>query len=218
MQRDIVLLTLSAALGLMGLNSGAAPIDPFPNIGTGAKLVVQDHPKESEKPWYNCTNREIWDAAQQSWCQKVEGLKNAKYQIPGIGQVQLKNGTYTNPAESLRVVLIDKPGAIAFGDLNNDGKEDATVLLGVSSGGSEALTYLSVVVSKADNLSSVASIPLGDRIKVQAIAIHANHIKVDLVQPGASAPYCCPTQTATQFYRMHEDKLSPLLKPYVKNS
>ncbi|MGA7936467.1 MAG: hypothetical protein WCA35_23135 [Kovacikia sp.] len=150
MQRDIALLTLTASLGLMGLRSDSVPIGPLSTLETGVNLVHQIHPKESPKPWYNCTTQEAWEPGKGSWCQKVNRLKNTQYRIPQVGLVQLKNGTYTNLARNLRVFLVEQPGTIVFSDSNKDGKEEATVLIGVKSGDSETLIHLSVPVSQTE--------------------------------------------------------------------
>jgi len=221
MQREIALLTLSAALGLMGLNSGDTPIEPLPSLGGGVTLVSQNAPKEPVKPWYNCKTREVWTLEKQTWCQKVYRLKNARYEIPAVGVVQLKNGVYVNLAQNRRIVLIDRPGAIAFGDLNNDGKEDAAVLLAVRPDASDGSIFLSAVLnstflSQGNSAKNPTSALLGDHVKVRTIAIEDTHVKVEALKGGAQDPRCCPTQAVTQFYALQGERLSLLAKPTAR--
>ncbi len=183
--------------------------------------MSQNAPKESVKPWYNCKTREVWPPEKQTWCQKVNRLKNARYEIPAIGLVQLKNGSYINPVQNRRIVMIDRPGAITFGDLNNDGKEDAAVLLTVNTDGSGGSIVLSAVLSskflgQETNAKTPTAVLLGDRVKVQAIAIEDSHIKVEALKRGAQDPRCCPTQAVTQFYALQGERLSLLAKPTAR--
>jgi heat shock protein HslJ len=127
--------------------------------------------------------------------------------------LELKSGTYTGieglPAS---VTLVNgrwegEPyveGAVArpalqfvrdfrlVGDLDQDGDEDAAVLVSLTSGGSGEMVYLAVVLREDTTMRHAASALLGDRVQVRAASIDGNRIAVSLVQAGKSDAMCCP--------------------------
>lgn len=186
-RQKIALLVLSAGLAIIELNNTSVQA------------------QESKEPWYNCKTREVWSLEKQAWCQKVEKLKNAKYELAGFGLVQLKNGRYENRANRTTVTLVDQPGGIIFTDLNKDAQTDALAMLTVNSGASGMFTYLSATLN-ASNASNATSILLGD-VKVQSVAVNAGKIKVNMLKYRQNEPLCCPTLPVTQTYRFRENKL-----------
>ena len=78
------------------------------------------------------------------------------------------------------------------GDLDQDGDEDAAVLVGLTTGGSGELVYLAVVLREDSTMRHVASALLGDRVQVRAARIEGNRIAMSLVQAGKSDAMCCP--------------------------
>ena len=78
------------------------------------------------------------------------------------------------------------------GDLDQDGDEDAAVLVGLTTGGSGELVYLAVVLREDSTMRHAASALLGDRVQVRAARIEGNRIAMSLVQAGKSDAMCCP--------------------------
>lgn len=95
----------------------------------------------ADSTWYNCLTREVWTEAKQDWCNNLNRLQNGNYVLPNYGEITLSNGSYENSAQRYRVILINREGLIDFGDLNNDGKQEAVFLLTVNSGGSGQFIY-----------------------------------------------------------------------------
>lgn len=166
-QGKITLFAISTALGLMPL----------------INLANAQNDAASAQPWYNCRTREVWTPQKQAWCENVERVKNATYQLPDIGSVQLQNGSYQDQTKAITVSLVDKPGLIAFADLNNDGNEDAVTVLVVN--GDSETSYLSSVLNVA-NPRNVSSVELGDRAQVQSIAINGEQIQANITKNDSS--------------------------------
>jgi hypothetical protein len=136
----------------------------------------------------------------------------------GIDEAALANLTYT--VEDGAYTLVDghyreaPPGSAtaivdvtletwAVGDLNADGVQDAAVVLVNSPGGSGVFKYLEAVVASGGALENSASIPLGDRVKIDGLSIADDGaVVLDVVTHGPTDPMCCPTQAATWTYRL----------------
>ncbi|WP_084544362.1 hypothetical protein [Chroogloeocystis siderophila] len=176
----MILFAVSAALGLM----------PLMNLANAQNNAT------SAQPWYNCRTRELWTLQKQAWCQKAERVKNMTYQLPNVGSVQLQNGSYQARTKGVTVTLIDKPGALAFTDINDDGNEDAVTVLVVN--GTEAV-YLSPVLNVASNPRNVNSVLLGDRVQVQSIVVNAGQIQANITKNN---------QALTQTYTISGNNLT----------
>ena len=60
---------------------------------------------------------------------------------------------------------------MATGDLTGDGIDEAVVALAHSAGGSGVFIYLAIVRDDSGNPDNTATISLGDRVRVIALAI-----------------------------------------------
>jgi heat shock protein HslJ len=144
----------------------------------------------------------------------VEALQNAEYQGIYEGQVvQLTDGRYEGEpfvegGASRPTVTFIEP--YAFGDLDEDGEDDAVVLLVESSGGSGSFVYLAVLVNECGSPVNVATHFLSDRARVQALAIADGIITVDMLAHGPDDPMCCPSQRVIETYALQWDALVQL--------
>jgi hypothetical protein len=137
-------------------------------------------------------------------------LANASYpsEYTESGVVQLEDGEYRVPvAPGSATELVVTLDEVAFGDLNEDGVEDAAVILVTEPGGSGTFYDLAAVLNQNGEAVSVDSTLLGDRIQLEALAIEAGDIQVEMVTHGSSDPLCCPTQEVTQTYQLQDDQL-----------
>ena len=136
-------------------------------------------------------------------------LANATYQIPDRGSVTLTNGQYQGDQFS---VTLGK--AIAIGDLNQDGTDDAAVILAVETGGSGTFMYLPAVTqSPSDKLpSNPDTYFLGDRVQIKSLTIKNGAIRVKMLKAKPTDPMCCPTDTIIQAYQLNSTAgtLSPI--------
>ena len=94
---------------------------------------------------------------------------------------------------------------IAYGTLN--GQPAAAVVLVTDLGGSGTFYELAVVHLQDGRPVNVATTPLGDRIKVEAVAIQNDQVVVDMVTHAPTDPLCCPTQRVRVTYEVHGDQL-----------
>ena len=85
---------------------------------------------------------------------------------------------------------------VAFGDLNNDGIEDAAVILENVTGGSGCYLDLVAVYNINGNLKSIAPIGLGDRVQLKGIDIRNRVIVTQLweasIEKLATSQACLP--------------------------
>jgi len=138
-------------------------------------------------------------------------LMNGQYQLPDVGAVQLENGRYekkygSGATQVNRVTL----GLSAIGDLNGNGVRDAVVLLAFNSGGSGTFIYLAPVLAQDDTARQGTPQLLGDRVKVNNLAIQDGKVVVELVSAGPNDPLCCPSQRSTLTYQLEGPALKLL--------
>jgi hypothetical protein len=98
---------------------------------------------------------------------------------------------------------------IARGDLDDDGHEDAVVLLEHDPGGSGTFLHLAVVSHRAGRPAMVASRLVGDRMQVRGLRVEGQQIVLDVVRAGSGDPSCCPGELASLTWTLKRRKLEP---------
>ena len=155
---------------------------------------------------------------------KLEVLKNAEYlsDWPTGGKAKLTDGMFFEPYEpgSASGIYLFLSEDVAYGDLNSDGATDAIVILDASGGGSGTFRYLAAVVNEAGQPQHVASALLGDRVRIESLAIQDGRIIVGLIGQGPGDGACCPTQEQTHAFQLAGDTLElvPLTLRQLKNA
>jgi hypothetical protein len=142
----------------------------------------------------------------------VEALGNATYptEHAASGSVTLVDGAYQEeaaPGSAAQVQIMLDPGSVAYGDLNGDGVTDAAVVLIAQTGGSGTFHDLYAVLDEGGVPTPAASTLLGDRVKIQSVAIDAGAIQVEMLTQGPGDPMANPTQPITRRYRLEGDQL-----------
>ena len=143
----------------------------------------------------------------------LEGLSGAEY-APLVASdygvsapVRLANGAFRRSIPgSASEVLIQLTDA-TLGDLNGDGVVDAAVILATNGGGSGTFIELGAVLNQGGAPAHVASVLLGDRVRIAALAIDAGQIVVDMVSHAVDDPLCCPTLEVTQRFALRDGEL-----------
>ena len=151
-------------------------------------------------------------APEHSAALTVETLKNAEYQSewPAGGAAKLTDGIYREKymegaaSELVIALILDVP---AFGDLDDDGVEDAAVILATSGGGSGTFISLEAVINDKGAPNHAATVLLGDRVHVKSVAVESGEITVNMVTHGPDDPLCCPTIEVTHKYKLSGDTL-----------
>jgi len=142
----------------------------------------------------------------------AEMLMNAEYhsEWPAEGVAKLTDGEYEEeivPGAASKLTIAVYPDMHALGDLDGDGVDDAAVVLATSGGGSGTFISLEAVLNDQGRPKHVASAELGDRTKIESVAIESGQITVDMVTHGPEDPMCCPTVEATHKYKLQGDTL-----------
>jgi heat shock protein HslJ len=140
----------------------------------------------------------------------VEALKNAEYlsEWTASGTAVLTDGKYEEsivPGSATKIVVI-LSDRMAFG-YASDGQPLAAIILITDPGGSGTFYYLSAVVQQNGKPVNVATTLLGDRVKINSLAVEGGEIVVDMVTQGPDDPFCCPTQRVVQKYALRGDQL-----------
>ena len=98
----------------------------------------------------------------------------------------------------------------AFGDLDNDGKEDAAVII-YSTGGRSGLFYeLAIMINEDGNPYYLTSKYLGDRIEVNSVNIQDGIITLERIIHDLGDAACCPTLHKVSQYKLFENELLEL--------
>lgn len=86
--------------------------------------------------------------------------------------VPLKDGVYDSDSDEDFPMHVEIEGSPLFGDVNGDGLEDAVVLLYTQAAASGQFNDLAFVLNQAGEPHIVASIPLGDKVSVEAMTVN----------------------------------------------
>jgi hypothetical protein len=142
-------------------------------------------------------------------------LQNMTYQLgiiqqalPGSdGKIKLTDGHFEQRySDSASGVSIDYILG-ATGDLNGDGSSDGIALLGINTGGSGEFVYLVGFLNENGQPEQIAVKYLGDRTKIEALAIDGGDIKIRRITHAPEDPLCCPSQDVTEDYILRDNQL-----------
>jgi hypothetical protein len=109
-------------------------------------------------------------------------IANLSYDIEGT-KLKLADGIFTGGA---RKTMLSDFGA--WGDLNSNGTPDAAVVLIDQPGGSGSFYYVAAVLDGASGHMPTNSILLGDRVKIQSVAVANGVITVQLLDRKSGEP------------------------------
>ena len=145
----------------------------------------------------------------------LEELQNTEYEScnnSAISKVKFTDGYYYKPPPdptwttgfwSIKIIE-DK---IAFGDLNEDGREDVAIILNSHGGGSGSFYELVVIINDSGEPSYVSCQALGDRVIINSVVIQSGIINLDMVVHGPNDGLCCPSIEKTVKYELSENQL-----------
>jgi hypothetical protein len=126
-------------------------------------------------------------------------------------QVAVRNGTYDGVAlrngehrEATSMLYID---SLAVGDIDGDGVEDAAIILVNWGGGSGWFYTLAAIRNDHGRPVTIAEVPLGDRIKIQHLAIHGSRISVAYLTQGPNDGMCCASLPVESTFVLRGQKL-----------
>ncbi len=150
----------------------------------------------------------------------IEQLRDATYDNVLEEPVTLVDGRFEGepfvPGAATRPVVTLIPGAVAKGDLDGDQADEAVVALARDSGGSGVFVYLAVVRESRGKPENIATLSLGDRVRVAALSIDDGKILAELVEHGPNDPMCCPTSEVHREWTLQDGDLmetGPIAEP-----
>lgn len=137
----------------------------------------------------------------------VDMLKNAEYTIPEFNNASTLfkftdgtsiRGDSTSPDYADLRMLDFFP----FGDLNEDGAQDAAVVIAANYGGTGVFVSIHAVLNENGQPRQAASIAIDDRPQVNKLEVRNGEIFLDAVVHGLEDPMCCPSVSVTRTYRL----------------
>jgi heat shock protein HslJ len=85
-------------------------------------------------------------------------------------------------------------------DLDGVLGSEALALLSSNSGGSGEFVYLAVFGLRDGAFANLATVPVGDRIRLQNLWIERGKVIMDVIEPGPNDAACCPTQVSRKTF------------------
>lgn len=124
--------------------------------------------------------------------------------------VTLNKGLYQAPAapgsaSMITVKLTDKK---AFTTINDN--VVGVVVLVTETGGTGTFYELALLSKQKQGWVNTDTVLLGDREKVQSVAIDSGHVFVDMITHAPSDPLCCPTLKVTKLFSVKGGRLVPV--------
>jgi len=139
----------------------------------------------------------------------IDKLMNAEYlsEWTAAGVAPLVDGEYSESAApgSATKTVVTLTDRMAYGYL--DGGAAAATILVTNPGGSGTFYNLSLVTEQGGALTNVATTLLGDRVRINSLAIKDGKIAIDMITHGPEDPLCCPTQQVAQVYALEGDEI-----------
>ena len=136
-------------------------------------------------------------------------LKNSKYLLLKGDTVELKNGNFEYNISGK--YLLVKLEYVCFGDLNNDGVDDAAVILGETGGGSGYFYYLYAVINDGKKQDVIKKfVELGDRKIIKSFYIKNGEIIIDMLSHRPGDALSSPSLKKNIKYKFADDKIVKL--------
>lgn len=138
-------------------------------------------------------------------------LRSATYSGMEDGSVTLSKGHWEGTpyveggASRPRAGLVDN--VYYTGDLDGDGAQEAVVILWRSGGGTGENTYVMVMTRQNDEIKTIGSALIGDRVKLRSGKIADENIILEVLQAGEGDAMCCPNMLVTRTWSLQGKQL-----------
>lgn len=90
-------------------------------------------------------------------------------------------------------------------DLDGVIGSEALAMLSSNAGGSGEFVYLAVFGMRDGALVNLATVPVGDRVRLQSLWLERGKVIMDVIEPGPNDAACCPTQVARKTFGFEGD-------------
>ena len=145
----------------------------------------------------------------------LEQLRNADYHLPLFDDEETRirfrggRGLITfGPGATERVYARLTGGPAAFGDLDGDQVADAAVAVAIDPGGSGTFIHLLALVDHAGAPAQAGRAFLGDRVRVERLAIRGGQVLVTMLTHGPGEPTCCPATRVRRAFTLQGRRLA----------
>jgi heat shock protein HslJ len=134
----------------------------------------------------------------------LEQLKSAT--VSGVFEqaITLADGRYEGqpaaPSAAARPTALLWEPTFATADLDGQVGTEAVAMLSSNSGGSGEFVYLAVFGMRDGALANLATVPVGDRVKLQSLWLERGRVIMDVIEAGPNDAACCPTQVARKTF------------------
>ena len=129
------------------------------------------------------------------------------------GEVTLQDGYWEGEpfiaGGATRPGLVLDASTMASTDLDSDGENESVAVITATTGGSGSYYYLVAFRRRDGGLESVATLFLGDRIKIIDLVAGDETVRLNLVEHGDGDPMCCPTRSVSRQYSLDGSELVP---------
>ena len=147
----------------------------------------------------------------------ADDLENATYlaEGPDGGEATLDGGEFRYPvAEGSSAEAVIRLDQWSTGDLDGDGTEDAAAITSERPGGSGVFSYVHALRNESGEPRDLAFAFLGDRVRVESVAIREGVIVVALFDRPETAPYAEePSIAVIRRFRLEGGVLVELAAP-----
>lgn len=97
------------------------------------------------------------------------------------------------------------------GDLDGDGRDEAVVALGETSGGTGTRVHLAMMGRVDGTVTNLATHRLGDRTQIRDARIEDGVLYVNVLQAGAGDAACCPGELASLGWELLDGRFNSLV-------
>lgn len=133
--------------------------------------------------------------------------------------VTLANGVYEGqPVEAgaaTHASLTLWPAAVVFSDVDGKPGSEAVAAMGADTGGSGEFVHIGVFALQDGKAVSLATAPVGDRVRLQKLWVEHRQIHLDVVEPGPKDPACCPSQLSRKVFALEGGALKQVSSDVV---
>ena len=85
-------------------------------------------------------------------------------------------------------------------DVDGNLGSEALAMLSSNTGGSGEMVYLAVFGMRDGALANLATVPVGDRVRLQSLWLERGRVIMDVIEAGPDDAACCPTQVSRKTF------------------
>ena len=139
----------------------------------------------------------------------IEFIKNSIVTAPEMQKsIQLMDGKFSENLADGSTIMVYLNENVAFGDINNDGIDDAAFLIVESMGGTGIFYSITSFISSSQGFSQTNSRFIDDRAVIHSLMIDNGEVILNANVHAINDPMVNPTVTMTKTYHYFNDGLS----------